>query len=466
MRPSFSVSLEPGLERGIPWGRDLFTFVTSAAGHMMRTLQKPRKSRPSKRQVNHRRFLHNMIQRKFADIEAANHRLASALYVKDGEKTTSSLLLQSQETLEPAGPTPQRESLQDPDQYSVHTDAEGILKSRSGASEVREQKQYDKHPWKLPQKSTCTAKMNNQSKMKQSKQKNRTQVVEFSFMNALNSKGVFQEAELLQSENPNYKSQMNLINSLTESNQRLPKHPNFILLAQNEDSSPPFSPELSPLSLDSCDFSAQMLTDLSACTQIQETITDGLSDITELFSVGNKDSVGHMDVESYFESICPCQVDAGLEVCPDEDITLEGLSENFTGLENMPPGEGECKCSYDYSCEEDRGGTADYFQSNPRSSHLLRQGEYPYTKQSCQSTDIISISHEYSITELQTHQHLQEGSSCMLVNNLNLTPFKGVAQSFPVPPPPHHEHRPIPTPPHEDDWLFPDILKDRQLPYC
>lgn len=63
MRPSISVTLEPGLERGVPWGRDLYTFVTSAAGHMMRTLQKPRKSRPSKRQVNHRRFLHNMIQR-------------------------------------------------------------------------------------------------------------------------------------------------------------------------------------------------------------------------------------------------------------------------------------------------------------------------------------------------------------------------------------------------------------------
>lgn len=63
MRPSISASLEPGLERGVPWGRDLYTFVTSAAGHMMRTLQKPKKNRPSKRQVNHRRFLHNMIQR-------------------------------------------------------------------------------------------------------------------------------------------------------------------------------------------------------------------------------------------------------------------------------------------------------------------------------------------------------------------------------------------------------------------
>ncbi|XP_041708431.2 uncharacterized protein LOC121542891 [Coregonus clupeaformis] len=80
MRPSNSVTFEPGVERGVPWGHDLFTFVTSAAGHMMRTLQRPRKNRPSKRQVNHRRFLHNMIQRKFAEIETANHQLASVLF--------------------------------------------------------------------------------------------------------------------------------------------------------------------------------------------------------------------------------------------------------------------------------------------------------------------------------------------------------------------------------------------------
>ncbi|RXN24526.1 hypothetical protein ROHU_022134 [Labeo rohita] len=83
MRPSSILTFEPGLESGVPWGRDLFTFVTSAAGHMMRTLQRPRKNKPSKRQVNHRRFLHNMIQRKFAEIEAANHQLASALFSTD-----------------------------------------------------------------------------------------------------------------------------------------------------------------------------------------------------------------------------------------------------------------------------------------------------------------------------------------------------------------------------------------------
>ncbi|XP_043971897.1 uncharacterized protein LOC122830559 [Gambusia affinis] len=397
MRPSFSVSLEPGLERGVPWGRDLFTFVTSAAGHMMRTLQKPRKSRPSKRQVNHRRFLHNMIQRKFADIEAANHRLASALYVKD-----------IQEAQEPQGSTSQSDSLQDPDQNGGQTDAKGISRSRSDASDAREPKELDDKQ----KKSTSS-----QNKMRQTNEKRRNKAAEFS--------KVVQEAELLQSEHPNYQNQMNPMNNTPEN-----KHPNFIVLTQNEDDSPPFSPELSPLSLDSCDFSAQLLTDLSTNTE-QETIRD----ITELFT----DSVGHMDVESYFETICPRRV---------EDIILSG---NFTGLEeNMQPDEVEPECSFGFSCEEDRGGTAHYVRRNPGNSRQLRQSEYKA------STSI------YSVAELQTHP---EGSCCILGNDLNVAPFEGVAQSFPVPPP-QQERRSVPTPPHEDDWLFPDILKDRQLPYC
>ncbi|KAI7807033.1 hypothetical protein IRJ41_018191 [Triplophysa rosa] len=62
----------------------------------MRTLQRPRKNKPSKRQVNHRRFLHNMIHRKFAEIEAANHQLASALFSTD--KSQSHLTAKPSET--------------------------------------------------------------------------------------------------------------------------------------------------------------------------------------------------------------------------------------------------------------------------------------------------------------------------------------------------------------------------------
>ncbi|CAN0315653.1 unnamed protein product [Lampetra fluviatilis] len=52
-------------------GRELFTFVTAASSHVIRTLQRPRRARSSKRRVNHRRFLHNQICRKYAQMEAA-----------------------------------------------------------------------------------------------------------------------------------------------------------------------------------------------------------------------------------------------------------------------------------------------------------------------------------------------------------------------------------------------------------
>ncbi|KAJ6653418.1 hypothetical protein lerEdw1_009319 [Lerista edwardsae] len=53
--------------------------MSTAASHVIRTLQRPRKARPSKRKVNHRRFLQNQICRSFSDIEAATRRLASSI---------------------------------------------------------------------------------------------------------------------------------------------------------------------------------------------------------------------------------------------------------------------------------------------------------------------------------------------------------------------------------------------------
>lgn len=44
-------------------GSDLCTFVSAATSHVMRALQKPCKSRPTKRKVNLRRFLQNQICR-------------------------------------------------------------------------------------------------------------------------------------------------------------------------------------------------------------------------------------------------------------------------------------------------------------------------------------------------------------------------------------------------------------------
>ena len=114
------------------------------------------------------------LNRKFADIEAANQRLASALYVSEEEKNSSNPPSQKPETVDQSG-SPSR-GLQDPDKCSVHTDAGGISKTRSDVSvgsHESEKKQLDSgHLWKRhikSQPSTCSDRKNNQSKDRQKK---------------------------------------------------------------------------------------------------------------------------------------------------------------------------------------------------------------------------------------------------------------------------------------------------------
>ncbi|XP_055266702.1 uncharacterized protein C19orf85 homolog isoform X2 [Moschus berezovskii] len=66
----------PGVSESGP--RELCTFVSGAAAHVLRALH-PRRARPPKRRPNHRRFLHNQICRQFAKIEAATQRLAMSI---------------------------------------------------------------------------------------------------------------------------------------------------------------------------------------------------------------------------------------------------------------------------------------------------------------------------------------------------------------------------------------------------
>ncbi|XP_023258180.1 uncharacterized protein LOC111652207 [Seriola lalandi dorsalis] len=439
---------------------------------MMRTLQKPRKNRPSKRQVNHRRFLHNMIQRKFADIEAANHRLASALYFKDEEKNVSALQSQKPEADSPS----QSSQLQDPEKCSVHTDAGGISKSRTDISidshqtEVSEENHSDlQHLWKQHPKShptTCTTRKNNQGKGRKKKQ------VEFTSISSPKGTDYYQGAELFHSEYYDGESPSKSINNLSEDTQTALQNSNFIPSGQNMDMSPPFSPELSPLSLDSCDFSIQMFTDNSTCTQAQKSIADiaesPWTDIMDLFSVGSKDLGGCMDVEAYFESICGRQGDGGQEVGAD-DLTFAEQSDSFTErmhrseVEDLDCERGEYRYEYGYSCHGNQGLTMNHAAETQFNNFKPSEGS-----DICQNQLPTSISCHYNVSHLQTYQRAEEDRRCMTVNcdnDLNFTPFEGVAQSFSVPL--HNpEHRPIPTPPHEDDWLFTDILKDGKSPDC
>uniref|UniRef100_A0A8C6TD41 Uncharacterized protein n=1 Tax=Neogobius melanostomus TaxID=47308 RepID=A0A8C6TD41_9GOBI len=233
MHSSISLSLEPGLERGVPWGRDLYTFVTSAAGHMMRTLQKPRKNRPSKRQVNHRRFLHNMIQRKFADIEAANHRLASALNFKGDEKTP--------DTADPS---------RNPTEENPTTDGEVLQKNKSCISTDSQMPEIGRN--KQPQPPRKPHPKSRKNKHQESDQK----CLEFTTM------------ELLPLETRHFYGDEIMTDALfTTDAQTESSH-----LLFNMDASPSFSPELSPLSLDSCDFAVQMFTDISHSNSVEEIV--------------------------------------------------------------------------------------------------------------------------------------------------------------------------------------------------
>lgn len=237
------------------------------------------------------------------------------------------------------------------------------------------------------------------------------------------------------------------------------------------------------MSLDSCDFSIQMFTDISTCTQAQNSIADitesQWTDIMDLFSVGSKDLAGCIDVEAYFESIRACRGDAGADDDAFADQSgnfTERICSNRADVEDLHSERGEYRYEYGYSCHGDQGLIINPFQSDQRSSRALRQNEDAAETQfndftSSQGANTVqnqlptSISYLYNVSELQ---HPQEESPCMLVNcenDLNFTPFEGVAQSFSAPL--HNpDHRPIPTPPHENDWLFTDILNDRKSLDC
>lgn len=357
------------------------------------------------------------VNRKFADIEAANHRLASALYFKKEEKQTSPLLSHKQDAPDSSGNPPQRHSLLDSEKCSVPT--ESILRTDisddSNEAEIRVETLSDfGHGWKSHHKS-------NSSQTKERRQKKEgTQKLSLA-----KGKDYFQEAEFFQSE---YHDDFEPISNLSDNPQAPPDSSSTSLCNQIENSS--FSSELSPLSLDSFDFS-----DLTACSQDPKTFSEGqLPDLADLYSVCDSYSESCMDVEDYFDSSSSCQ---------DEDLSDAG---------------GEHK--YRYSCQEEQSVTPDLL----RSSRMLRQTveEKQLNIQPCQSTAINSnlLSTSISCSSV-TQLPLQESP----FHNLNLSLFEGVAQSF-FAPHHHREHRPIPTLPPEDDWLFTDILKDRQSETC
>lgn len=422
------------------------------------------------------------LNRKFADIEAANHRLASALCFREEEQNASSPPSQHPETLDQSGGPPGC-YLQDPDK---RTDVDGISKTGTDVSvasqetEISKNKQPDStHLWKRHQKSqraTGTGRENNHNTERQKKEKvNPLLSSSLSSTSSPKSADDHHRAELLDSECYDNESHRKSANNLSEDSPSTQQESDLLQFNQNVDTSPSSSPELSPLSLDSCDFSIQMFTDISTRLQAQKSIS-GISesqwtDILDIFSVGSKDPGGCMDVETYFESICACQGDAGQEVVADGFADQSESLGKISEMEDLRCETGEYR--YQYRCHGDWGSTPNRFQS-PRRSFQVPKGngdpaetQFNHFKPN-QETEVVQDEFPTPVAYHYHNQHPQVESSCMLVNcenNQNLTPFEGVAQSFSVPL--HNpEYRPIPTPPHEDEWLFTDILKDRKSLDC
>ncbi|XP_067305871.1 uncharacterized protein [Pseudorasbora parva] len=278
MRPSSILTFEPGLEHGVPWGRDLFTFVTSAAGHMMRTLQRPRKNKPSKRQVNHRRFLHNMIQRKFAEIEAANHQLASALFSTDKPPNhlTPSLSRIAQEVTEQS-PKPSRKAIESfinadklevlPEQQEDVCDLwtlDSLIETNVADKSFPQCKSFNSTGPNLRTEKTCKAARKN----------NPGHTIEgdsFERQSASTDLESFEDS---------VSSWLGSIErARTYSKPCVTKYSDVKLLptgVEVSDLSPP-SPVISLLSLDSCDLEVQMLIDAEHAVQTQDgTAVDSL----------------------------------------------------------------------------------------------------------------------------------------------------------------------------------------------
>ncbi|KAM3614379.1 uncharacterized protein V6R79_013302 [Siganus canaliculatus] len=457
MRPSISVTLEPRLERGGPWGCDLYTFVTSAAGHMMRTLQKPRKNRPSKRQVNHRRFLHNMIQRKFADIEAANQRLASALYFSEEEKSQSPPVSQKPETQDLASRPTEGSYLQDVDECDDHADTGGVSEtgdvvSVSSSETSGSKKQMDTgHVWKQHLKSQSTSSSTTESSHSEAGQKDESR----SHLPSGQTSESCPRSELHHAECYNTERPPKSANNPEDPQTARPDYGDAHV-SQSVDISSIFSPDLCQWPLDSHDCSVQTVADTATCSDAHKNMADisesQWTEIMDLLGACSRDLEACMDVEEYFESICAYENDAGWEV--NSDDPSDGLTEKTCSyrseLEDLHSEAEEHR--YGYSCQGDQGLTSGHFQNMLRQDNDAAETQ-PLNESSC----------HYSVSELHLCQRPHDESSCLLVNKQNFAPFEGVAQSFSAP---LYNDEPysIPTPPHEDDWLFSDILKDRNSP--
>lgn len=370
------------------------------------------------------------LNRKFADIEAANHRLASALYFKGEEKNASNLPAEERDIADPSGVS-----------EAVAATGSNALFNPGDDDSSGEKESEPGNLWKHQPKPHARAGRGENNAAKQ--QENKThKLVETPSSSA--------QAP------PN--SPPERANDATDPQTAQPDS-GHMELARKVDTLPASSPGLGPLSPAPCDLSVWMVSDVSTCMQGQKSIADvsesQWSEIADLLGVGSPDRA-YAEVEAYVESICARRGDPGQEVESAEfafadlfDSFIENLDESVLGAGALHGDTCEYMYEGGHSCQE---GTQRQNEDALNAAQVAVEQPPP-----------ASLGYRSDGSELQACQHPQEGP-CALGSRAPFTPFEGVAQSFAVPL--HYSRsRAIPTLPREEDWPFTDILEDRVSMY-
>lgn len=380
-----------------------------------------------------------LLNRKFADLEAANHRLASALYLKDEEKNASSLSPEDRDAAYRS----------DGSTLDASRPAEGVASACSDAlfhprdgNSGRERQTGPGNLWTgRPGPQSVSRTDESQAGQQQADKTGKLAGIPSS------SCGTSHQPSA-QGHCPSRPPE-----TASDSQTAQPDSAS-IPSTQDLDASPAGSPGLDPLSPEPCDLSDLHWTfsDTPACTRGQKSIVDisesQWSEMVELLSVGGPDGA-MAEVEAYFESICACR--------GEEEMAEFGFADFFDSCtENAgeAASEGGDGCEYvDEDGRDCQGAAQRQNQGGVSAARVAVEQQLP-----------AALGYRSDGSELQACQHPQGRGPCALGSRIHFTPFEGVAQSFTVPP---DDGRPraSPTLPREEDWPFTDILEDRASTY-
>lgn len=346
------------------------------------------------------------FNRKFADIEAANHRLASALYLKDKDAP--------------------RLSPEDRDAEAVASAAsEAPVNPRDGDSSGEQQPGLE-NLWKgQPRPQTSQAEQRRENKSHEAAETPST------------SSGTARQGH------PPHRPPDTA--SDASDAQIAPPDSGYTWLTQTVDTSPAGSPGPGPLSPEACDLSVWMFSDASAGSPESQ-----WSEIVDLLGAGSPDRA-YAEVEAYLESICACRGDG-----QDVESTEFGLADFLDSLTENPgeivfDGGRSHGDACEYMREDDWEVTQRQNQDSLSTAQLAVERQQPLPA---------SPDHRNHGPELQACRHPRGEGACTLGSKAHSALFEGVAQSFTVPL--HHSRpRAIPALPREEDWPFTDILEDR-----